>query len=356
MLLLNRIRKGSVRRGRRSDAACGLAQRGLWTQGKRAWRAAWFVLAAVLLPVGEAAIAAPLPPLLTPQQLAAVATDVRIVDLREDAQALPRIAGALPAPYGDWRGPADDPGRLRPLADYTALLRRLGIEADTPVVLVAAGDDPSDFGAPARVFWTLKWLGLRDVSILNGGMAAWQAAGLPLQKRAVSWPAPSHFTSRPQPQWLATRRQVLEDVQSGATERGGVRLLDARPAAFYLGQAKAPAAQRPGTLPGAVDFDNARWFPDGSGALPDVQILRRIAQSLPGGPRFDGATVSFCNTGHWAATNWFVLSQLLGERNVKLYPGSMVDWSRHDGPMAHVPTRWQQLTQQWRTQWQQLGW
>lgn len=313
-------------------------------------------LAAFALFLGRAAAAAGLPPLLAPQQLVALAPAVRIIDLREQAASLPRIPGALPAPYSDWRGPPDDPGQLRPLAEYTALLRRLGVEADTPIVLVARGDDPSDFGAPARVFWTLKWLGLREVAILNGGMAAWQAAGLPLERGATRWPMPSRFTPQPQPQWLATREQVRDDLQREAAARGAVRLLDARPAAFFLGLVKAPAARRPGTLPGAVDFDSARWFPDGGGALPDLPALRRIAQSMPGGMRFEGTTVSFCNTGHWAATNWFVLSQLLGERDVKLYPGSMVDWSRHDGPMAHVPTRWQQLKQQWKTQWQQLGW
>lgn len=357
MLLFKRSPIRKVRRRGLGDAARDMALRGHWRESRTAWRAVWVVLAAVWLPLGQAAAAvSSLPPLLSPQQLARVAPAVRVLDLRENAPALPRIAGSLPAAYSDWRGPADDPGRLRSVADYTALLRRLGIEADTPVVLFSAGDDPSDFGAPARVYWTLKWLGVREVSILNGGIAAWRAAGLPLQHGTVRWPMPSRFTPSPQPRWLATRQQVLGDIQRGAVERGGVRLLDARPTAFYLGQTKAPAAQRPGTLPGAVDFDNARWFPDGGGALPDVQTLRRIAQSLPGGPHFAGTTVSFCNTGHWAATNWFVLSQLLGEPDVKLYPGSMVDWSRHGGPMAHVPTRWQQLTQQWRMQWQQLGW
>jgi thiosulfate/3-mercaptopyruvate sulfurtransferase len=58
----------------------------------------------------------------------------------------------------------------------------------------------------------------------------------------------------------------------------------------------------------------------------------------------DQPTVSFCNTGHWAATNWFVLSEVLGQKDVKLYPESTVGWSQAGLPMTNVPTR---LAQFW---------
>ena len=58
-------------------------------------------------------------------------------------------------------------------------------------------------------------------------------------------------------------------------------------------------------------------------------------------------TVSFRNTGHWAATNWFAMSEVLGQKNVKLYAGSMVEWSQDPNglPMANVPGRTTQLLQ-----------
>ena len=61
-------------------------------------------------------------------------------------------------------------------------------------------------------------------------------------------------------------------------------------------------------------------------------------------------TVSFCNTEHWAATNWFVLSEVVGQEGVKLYPESMVEWSAAGLPMDNVPGRlkWAWLnTKQW---------
>lgn len=330
-------------------------RRSRWSRLCRVCALGWFLAAWALQQGVNAAPsdAQPFGPLISASALAAQRTQVRILDLRDEAAApdVAHIPGALPAPYAAWRGPASNPGQLLSLADFTALVRHLGLSAQTPVVLVASGGDPSDFGAPARVYWTLKWLGLKRLAILNGGMTAWQAAGLPLTRQPTPTAAPSDFTPHLDQALLATRSEVAQDLH-----RSHMLLLDARPKAFYLGREKAPAARRPGTLPGALDFDNRRWFDAQSGALPDTATLHRIAQSLPQ-PLVDGQSaglVSFCNTGHWAATNWFVLSELLHRPDVALYPGSMVDWSRTDAPMAHVPTRWQQLARQWEALWQAL--
>ncbi|SCC92381.1 Rhodanese domain protein [Thiomonas sp. X19] len=335
--------------GPSGGAAPGLSssQGGLWLRFKRGCVLFWLLAAWSL---SQSASAAP-SPLLTPAALLAQLPQVRVIDIREGAAssspyAAGHIPGAVWAPYSSWRGAADNPGKLRSVADYTALVRSLGLNAPTPVVLVADGSDPSDFGAPARVYWTLKWLGLGHLAILNGGMTAWARAGLPVTRQSVQ-AQPSDFTPHLDTAILASRTQVAQDLRQSQS----TLLLDARPRAFYLGQVKAPAAAQPGTLPGALDFDNARWFPGGSGTLPDKAELERIAQSMP---HAAGAqqTVSFCNTGHWAATNWFVLSELLHQPDVKLYPGSMVDWSRAGEPMTNVPSRiqqlWAQLQQTWR--------
>jgi thiosulfate/3-mercaptopyruvate sulfurtransferase len=70
---------------------------------------------------------------------------------------------------------------------------------------------------------------------------------------------------------------------------------------------------------------------------------RRIAAALNLDPKRD--TLSFCNTGHWAATNWFALSEVLGQPKVKLYAGSMVDWTSAPQalPMDNAPGRAGQL-------------
>jgi thiosulfate/3-mercaptopyruvate sulfurtransferase len=300
-----------------------------------------FVLLSIVLGVPLAAAAQPL---VTPAELSARLSDpqLRVVDIRDgknDAGKTPyetgHVPGALSAPYSKWRGPKDNPGKLPGEDALTAVVRALGIDASTPVVVVYEGSNATDFGAAARVYWTLKAAGLSNLSILNGGMKAWRAASLPLatEPRAV---AASTYTVKLDPKYVATQDEVASVIG-----REGVRLLDARPAAFFLGETRHAAAKTPGTLVGAKNVDNAVWFAKGSGALLPAADVQRIA--VDSGVQTDQPTVSFCNTGHWAATNWFVLSEVLGQKDVKLYPESTVGWSRAGLPMANVPNRLQQF-------------
>jgi thiosulfate/3-mercaptopyruvate sulfurtransferase len=137
---------------------------------------------------------------------------------------------------------------------------------------------------------------------------------------------------------LASRGEVRARIESGQ-----VQLVDARPAEFYRGETRHQAARVPGTLKGAVNLEHSRWFLPDSATMVSADEARLIAGTLPEGP--GGETVSFCNTGHWAATNWFALSELAGRKNVKLYAGSMVDWTQDPSalPMDNVPNRLQQL-------------
>ena len=76
--------------------------------------------------------------------------------------------------------------------------------------------------------------------------------------------------------------------------------------------------------------------------MPNNEVKKlALASSV----KSDQDAISFCNTGHWAATNWFVLSELVGQPNVRLYAGSMVDWTQAEGalPMDNVPNRFKQL-------------
>lgn len=302
----------------------------------------WLVrLVLLLLPLAGAANAAVLPPLLAPSELAARLDDrpPRVIDIRAEGQTT-YVPGAVAAPYADWRGPADDPGRLPDAQALSTLLQRLGVDASTPVVVVHEGEDATEFGAAARVYWTLKSAGIGQVSILNGGMRSWRAAGLPTAG-APAAPGPTTYRAHIDGRWLASRAQVAEAIGNSSW-----RLLDARPAPYFRGEQRHPAARAPGTLIGAKNVEHTVWFVPGTAELAAPEAIRATAQRL--GVDADAPTVSFCNTGHWAATQWFVLSEVLGGRDVRLYPESMVDWSRSGQAMANVPTRLQQFWLQLR--------
>ena len=292
----------------------------------------------VALTATHAALAAQ--PLLSPQQLQPLLSraDVRVIDIRDPKSfELGHIEGAVNAPYGKWRGPASNPGDLPDKAKLTPLIQSLGLTPATHAVVVSNGVDSSDFGAMARVYWTLKSLGLKDLSIVNGGMKAWEAAGKPVGKTILQIP-PSNYAPSFDANWLATQQDVGKHV-----DLSNAALVDSRPDAFYQGKTRAPAAKLSGTLPGAQQLDFNQWFVPGTSQFVDATKAKDIANKIQ---RQQGQDmVAFCNTGHWAATDWFGLSEMAGLPNVKLYAGSMVDWTQSkDAPrMANQPGRAQSL-------------
>lgn len=296
-----------------------------------------------LLLAGHAAAAQPL---LTPAQLQPLmaAGSVRVVDVREaPAYALQHLPGAVSAPYGLWRGPDHNPGALPALPALTALVQQLGLTPQTHAVIVYTGTDSTDFGSAARVYWTLKSLGVHELSILNGGLSAWRSAGLPVSDQAAT-ATPSNWQPRFSDQWLTTREELARQLGSDK-----LTLIDARPAPYFDGRKTHESARARGTLPGARNVDSDYFFEPGSSALMGKSDLQSEAASIDGLAGVGaGNTVSFCNTGHWAATDWFVLSEVLGQPNVRLYPGSVVDWTQSPQalPMVGERGRFEQLRHQ----------
>lgn len=279
-------------------------------------------------------------PLLTPKELQIRLTDpnVRVIDIRDaKSYTVSHIPGAVNAPYAQWRGAASNPGELPPLPKLTTLVQSLGLTPATHAVVVSSGADATDFGASARVYWTLKVLGLKELSVLNGGVKAWSVDQLAQNNEAVKIAASSY-----QPQLDESLIANTDEVAQHVKAKDAV-LIDARPAAFFNGETRAPAARVAGTLPDAVNLQHDKWFAPGSATFVGSEQAKQIAASSP----IDSTkeTVSFCNTGHWAATNWFALSEVLGQKKVKLYPGSMTAWSQDPKglPIANEPSRTAQL-------------
>lgn len=271
-------------------------------------------------------------PLVTPTQLSAGLGDVQpaILDIRGDDYAKGHIPGAISAPYALFRGPEENPGQVPDVGTLAETYESLGLELGQPVVIVPEGKNDSDFGAAARVYWTLKSSGFTDLSILNGGVQAWQAAGMAMNADAVT-PQPTELDITFSENWTAD----TEEVEAATRGEVDALLLDARPADFYQGRKSHAAAARPGTLPSAANLEYTSFFDQGSPAMSEIPDSASLLEKL--GVEEGAEIVSFCNTGHWAATNWFALSEVAGLENVKLYPGSMVEYSNTDHEMQNTP-------------------
>lgn len=291
------------------------------------------------------AMAAETQPLVSTQWLNSHLTDGKVVvlDIRSaidgstaESFATGHIPGAVHSDYdkGGWRVERNGvPFMVPTTAELEKLIGELGIDEDSHVVIVPAGVHVSDFGAAARTYWTLKYVGIANVSILDGGLAAWKAAGLKLDTGAHA-PSPAIFTSTIDKSILALGTEV-EKLEGS----GGATLIDARPASFYSGKEKAPTSQAYGHIPGALSLDSAEFYDDKTNRLKPKAELAAAAAHLPNGP-----AVTYCNTGHWAATDWFVLHELLGRSNARLYAGSMVEWtSNASRPVESARTKWDDL-------------
>jgi len=124
-------------------------------------------------------------------------------------------------------------------------------------------------------------------------------------------------------------------VDDGKSTLIGRLLLDSRATNFFEGHAKSPQALRPGRLPGAVQLDHVMAFDSAAMALKPKAELEKLFAAVPATP-----VINYCNTGHQAATNWFVLSEMLGRPGVSLYDGSMSEWTQEpDRPVDVGPAK-----------------
>lgn len=225
-------------------------------------------------------------------------------------------AGHLPgAVYVDLdRELAAPPGRggRHPLPDlevFGAAMRRAGVSAGTPVVVYDGG---LGWGA-ARAWWLLRWTGHTDVWVLDGGLAAWTAAGNELSKETPS-PEPGDFTPHPSDVGL------LDADGAAALARSGL-LLDARAAERYRGDVE-PIDPVGGHIPGAVSAPTAENVDEQGRFLPARTLAARFAGL---GAQEESAVGVYCGSGVSGAHQ--VLALAIAGIPSALYAGSWSEWS-----------------------------
>jgi thiosulfate/3-mercaptopyruvate sulfurtransferase len=245
-----------------------------------------------------------------------------VLDLRPpSAFEAGHIPGAVNSDYESegWRvRAAGGLGMLPGPEHLSGLFERLGLRPDDHVVLVTAGEGASDLAAAARVYWTLKIARHRGMSVLDGGFRAWSEVASRPVETGPSEPRPA---SRYPVGYDESLRSDLEATVR-ALEQGSV-FVDARARAHYEGRDRSGSVKAAGRIPGAHSYDYADNVDPVTGRLFAIDTLAERFASLSPGP-----VVSYCNTGHTAALNWFVLSEVLGRPNVRLFDGSMSQWTQ----------------------------
>lgn len=200
--------------------------------------------------------------------------------------------------------------------DLDRALWSWGVCPGEPVVVY---DDVGGLSA-ARAWWLLRWAGLADVRILDGGLGAWRDAGLPL--------ATGDGIDRPDgaggvdPGRAGGGMPTVTADEVAAFVAAGGLLLDARPAERYRGSDN-PHDPRPGHIPGAVSAPAVDDLgPDGR-FRPVPELAERFAAlgAVPGRP-----VAVYCGSGV-TATHVVAALELAGVEGVALYPGSYSQWA-----------------------------
>lgn len=219
-------------------------------------------------------------------------------------------------------GPPGPAGRhpLPDVDDLQRVLRAVGVSSARPVVVYDYGDGM----AAARAWWTLRWVGHPDVRVIDGGYAAWTAAGLPISTDPSDGGdfASGDFTVVP------GGMPMLDAAEAAVAAKSGV-LIDARQAPRYRGETE-PIDPVAGHIPGARNVPYADLV-EADGRLHAVGSLRS---------RFSAAGVSgtdiaaYCGSGVTAAHTVLALAEA-GFGDAGLYVGSWSNWvADPDRPVA----------------------
>lgn len=286
-----------------------------------------------------------------------------ILDIRyPDEYAAGHIPGAINSPEGDWYindpvppfscfnpSAADFPCMELPtVEDLFSTIGNVGITSNSLVVIVSRTVD-SAFGpgvyavaGATRVADTLIYGGVKNVAILDGGYNKWVAEGRDVSTDIVT-PTPITYEGEVNEAMFVSMDYVQKVVNRSWWMQLLARsvIVDGRDADVYFGVTQEPWAAYPGHIPGATSLPVPWLWNIGTDYITykDTATLGAMAAGVVAKYFIPREIIVYCGVGGYASTDYFVLSQVLGYRNVKIYDGSAQEWTQAGNPI--VTYKWE---------------
>jgi thiosulfate/3-mercaptopyruvate sulfurtransferase len=237
-----------------------------------------------------------------------------IMDLRNSADYKNNhIPGSVNSNANSW---AVNKNGLPSDRDLMELLSSLGIKEDSKVVVVGRGASDLDRADAIRVAWTILISGVRNAAVLDGGFTKW----LKDKKAATaeqSIPSPAEYKGKVNGSAEVTKKYVLSKI-------GKSIIVDARTPEVYFGIETESWAQKPGHIKSAVNLP-APWVFTKEGILKGRSELEDMANAVMGSNK-SKEYVIYCGVGPYATVWSYIMTELLGYKDVKVYDGSMQEW------------------------------
>jgi thiosulfate/3-mercaptopyruvate sulfurtransferase len=274
-----------------------------------------------------------IPPLVTTKWLAEnmaqpglVVVDIRNSEEYQDGH----IPGAVNAPFSSWAVSRE--GLLLELpsaSDLFATIGGAGIKSGSRVVVVNKTDTPFTLADAARVAYTLIYGGVKDVAVLNGGYNKWLKEKRPLSEETV------------RPKKVAYKGQINEEmfVNKAYVEKrlGKSVIVDARSPDEFFGITQDLFTDRPGHIPTATCLP-APWLWTDRGTYRSLKEIRAMVAGVVGRDK-SKEIIFYCGVGGFSGAWCFVLREILGYSNARLYDGSAQEWTADPkAPMSRY--RW----------------
>ena len=262
--------------------------------------------------------------LIDAEELLSIAKEetTRILDFRKkEAYKKEHIVGAV----NIWRTGIEDSshaykGMMASPAQIESVFGNLGIKTNDVIVIY----DDNGLCEASRLWWILQNYNYTNVRLLQGGIHAWKTKGGEVTKENP-YIEKTNFklTSGPELKYNVSKSEVLKALDHRTL------ILDTRSTDEFEGKYQKKGASKAGRIPNSVNIDWAEAIDyNGDRRFKSLEELEKLYSRL--NISKDDPLVVYCHSGVRSAHTFFVLTQLLGYKNVKNYDGSWTEWSYFD--------------------------
>ncbi|MEA1889755.1 MAG: rhodanese-like domain-containing protein [Pseudomonadota bacterium] len=225
--------------------------------------------------------------------------------------------------------------RMIPAAEpFAKFMSDHGVSNNSTVIITHRGETAGHVAGAARLYWQLRYYGFDSVALLDGGNKSWVESLEELVTDVVPVVKGTFSTGTKRSEILAT----TTDVEL-AMKKSDVTLIDTRPMRYHIGRDKRDYVFAYGHIPGSRNFNYKFLNPEkGIAVYSPVNKVEKAFKAMHIDP--SAPAILYCNSAFECSSVWFFMTELMGNKNVSIYDGSLHEWTMKEShPMTTELTR-----------------